>query len=50
MKNIRIGSHMLKHVVDVHEGEDMSSIEFGMKVVKYHRTAFERQVGESMKI
>jgi hypothetical protein len=41
---------MLKHAIDQHEREDPEKIEFRMKVLKYHRTAFERQVSESVEI
>jgi hypothetical protein len=41
---------MLKHMVDQHEGDDFDKVEFRMKAVKFHKTAFERQVYESVKI
>ena len=43
-------SHMLKHAVDRHEGADPEKLEFRMKVLRYHRSAFERQVSESQEI
>ena len=41
---------MLKHIVEIHEDEDPASIEFRMKAVKFHQSAFERQIFESVKI
>ena len=49
-KSLSLKSHMLKHIVDKHEHEDHSQVEFRMKVLQYHQTAFERQVSESVKI
>ena len=39
-------SHMLKHILDKHEGE----VKFQMQAVKFHRSAFERQVHEAVLI
>ena len=50
MKNLSIASHMLKHVVDKHEGEKIPEIEWRMKVLKFHKSSFERQVNESVSI
>ena len=36
MKNLNLTSHMLKHAVDRHEGEDVRMVEFRMKVLKFH--------------
>ena len=44
------GSHMLKHIVLEHEGEEESSIEFRMKIVRTHRSSFERQIYEGIRI
>ena len=41
---------MLKDAVDKHEGEKPADVGFRMKVLQYPRTAFERQVSESIKI
>ena len=41
---------MLKHAIDRHEDTDPEHLEFRMKVLKYHRSACERQVSESMEI
>ena len=50
MKNLNLTSHMLKHAVDRHEGEDVKAVEFRMKVLKFHRSSFERQVSEAVAI
>jgi len=39
---------MLKHVLLRHPGQDMSRIEFGMKVRKFCKSSFERQVLEAV--
>ena len=39
---------MLKHYMEKHEGEDMEKIEFGMRTIKEARSAFERQIAESV--
>ena len=43
---------MVRHLVAVHEEEedDWDKIEFGMRVLKSTRTAFERQILESVLI
>ena len=43
-------SHMLKHAIDQHEGTDPEKVEFRMRIVKFHRKAFKRQVSESVEI
>ena len=48
LKNLKNCSHMLKHYVENHEGEQLSDMQFLMKVKKFHRSAFERQISESV--
>ena len=48
--NLNYKSHILKHYVDSHMGEDWDNIRFNMKVVKFSRTSFERQIYESVLI
>ena len=45
-------SHMLRHLLHVHEeeGNEWDIIEFGMRSLKSTRTAFERQILESVLI
>ena len=49
-RSLSLRSHMLKHAVDMHGGMAPEEVEFRMKVLKYHKSAFERQVSESIKI
>ena len=44
------GSHMLKHIVKEHEGEEEQKIQFRMKILRTHMSPFERQVYEGIKI
>ena len=41
---------MLKHLVQCHEGQDMSEMKFGMKILKCCKSSFERQLQESVVI
>ena len=50
MVHLRTSSHLLKHYLTSHEGEDINNITFRMKAVKFHRSAFERQIHESVRI
>ena len=42
--NLNKGSHMLKHALNEHENEPLENIRFGMRVVKFHKSAFNRQI------
>ena len=48
----KTSSHMLRHLIDVHEAEeeDWDQIKFGMRIVKSTQSAFERQIMESVEI
>ena len=41
---------MLKHYFEHHHKEDLNDLEFGMRFLKPHRTAFNRQISESVEI
>ena len=45
----KTSSHMLRHLLDVHEEEEETwdEVKFGMRIIKNTRTAFERQILES---
>ena len=43
-------SHMLKHIIQEHEGEDIEKIKFGIRTIQYCRSSFERQILEACKI
>ena len=44
------GSHMLKHLMENHREENHDRIKFRMRVLKYHRSSYERQIHESVAI
>ena len=50
LASLSSSSHMLKHMVDKHDGEDFSKIQWGMFIIKYLRTAFIRQIEEAVLI
>ena len=35
-------SHMLKHALSVHDNDPLEKIGFGMRVLKFHKSAFNR--------
>ena len=43
-------SQLLRHIVDKHENEEIEKVQWGMKVIKYMRSAFERQIEEAVTI
>ena len=43
-------SHLLRHCVEVHEGKDPDEIDFRMKQLRSHTSAFERQLYEAVLI
>ena len=47
-KSLSDDSYMLKHSLDVHGEEVMSETRYLIKVLKYTRSPFERQVRESV--
>ena len=49
-KSLDLGSHMLKHAIDCHPGVDPETVDFHMRVMKYHKSSFERQIDEAVKI
>ena len=49
MEQLHTNSHMLKHALEKQgEEEDLGKIQFGVKVVRYTRSSFVRQVTESV--
>ena len=50
LAQLKSSSHMLKHIVGEHPGQDMAEVEFGMKVLKFTQSSFERQIRESVVI
>jgi hypothetical protein len=49
-ENLSTKSHLLKHAVDQHQTVELCTLKFGIKVLKYARSAFERQIFESVSI
>ena len=49
-KQLNVKSHMLKHCIETHPEERAEEVEFGMRVVAYCRTSFERQMMEILEI
>jgi hypothetical protein len=47
---LKPGSHMLKHILDKHEGKQPGEVIFMMKALRFHKSAFERQVHEAVLI
>ena len=45
-----IKSHLLKRAVEMHECEEFNTLKFGIKVIKYSKSSFERQIFESVQI
>ena len=43
-------SHMIKHYFEYHEKEELENMEFGMKILRTPKTAFNRQISESVLI
>ena len=43
-------SHILKHYAEHHMGEGIEEMKFNMLVIKFTKTAFERQIYESVQI
>ena len=43
-------SHMLKHILDKHRDCKLNEVEFGIRVLRFMRTSFERQIMESVLI
>ena len=50
LQELKKESHMLKHFFACHEGEELKDMKFGMRVMKAHRSAFNRQILESVEI
>ena len=49
-EEIKPDSHMIKHYFDIHADEELEDMKFGARIVKQTRTAFNRQIGESVAI
>ena len=47
-KNIKAGSHILKHYMENHREIKMDELEMKMRIIKKYKNSFERQIGESI--
>ena len=50
LKNLRVNSHILKHILEVHPGLKLDEVKFGMRIKQQFRSALERQVSEAVEI
>ena len=50
LATLNSSSHMLRHMVLEHKGEDFGEVQWGMFVKKFLRSAFERQIEEAVEI
>ena len=48
MQQIKPCSHLLKHILDLHEEEKPEDIVFNVRVLSYCKNSFERQIIESV--
>ena len=49
ISQLKTSSQVLRHILEMHgEEEDMEKINFGIKVLKYTQSSFERQILESV--
>ena len=49
-RELKKESHMIKHYFDQHEEEELDEMEFGMKISRTTKSAFNRQILESVEI
>ena len=49
-KSLDKGSHILKHALEYHTEDPLGQMNFKMKVVKFHQSAFTRQIHEAVRI
>ena len=49
-EELKPDSHMVKHYCEYHMEEDMEKVRFGCRIIKQSRTAFNRQINESVEI
>ena len=50
VEQLKTSSHMLRHLLEMHGGERRKDVEFGVRVLKFTRSSFERQILESVLI
>ena len=50
VEQLKTSSHMLRHLLEMHGVEKKKDVEFGIRVLRYTRSSFERQILESVLI
>ena len=50
LESLSVKSHLLKHAVEIHGQEELNTLKFGMRVIRYAKSSFERQIFESVEI
>ena len=50
LKELKPESHMLRHYFDKHQEEEIENMRFGGRILKQARSAFNRQISESVQI
>ena len=50
LRQLKPNSHMLKHILDRHGSDKLDTIEFRIKVLKLHKSVFERQIDKAVTI
>ena len=48
MAQLKTSSHMLKHALTTHQEQEMSEVQFGMRIIRSCQSSFERQIYESV--
>ena len=48
MEQLKPSSHLLKHIIDKHENDNPSEIKFELKIIKYTKSSWNRQILESV--
>ena len=50
VEQLKPSSHILKHFLDIHENENLEDLRFGRRIRSTAKSAFERQITESVHI
>ena len=50
VEQLKTSGHILRHILEIHADEDISRNEFVIRVLRYTRSSFERQILESVLI
>ena len=50
MATLSSQSMLLRHILDQHQGEELTEVKWGMKIIEFKKSAFERQIKEAVLI